>query len=161
MWPFDGRAQRPISPEVQALLDAIPAEFIDDGCSNSPDDIWGFELNYACRRHDWRYCSRAHDAGELHFDDKMDADRELGRLIGEALPWRWRWIRRVYLRAVQIGGGFDAYNSCGPEDGEACRHGLALPAWMEAPTVLQPEPKPKGPARKAKRKAKRTTGRRR
>ena len=112
MWPFDGRAQRPLSPEVQALLDAIPAEY---------------------------------------FVDKMDAERELGQLIGLALPWRWRWIRRVYLRAVQVGGGFDAYNSCGPEDGETCRHGMPLPAWMEPPPPVEP-PKPKAKRKRSGRR---------
>ena len=143
MWPFDGRAQRPISPGVQALLDEIPDEFIDDGCSNSPDEIWGFSLRHACRRHDWRYCSRCHDAGSMHFSDKMESDREISMIIGDALPWRWRWIRRLYLRAVQVAGGFDAYNSCGPEDGETCRHGMPLPSWMEPPPVEPQKPKAK------------------
>ncbi len=130
MWPFDGRAQRPHTEATDALLAEISAEFIDDGCSNAPDELWGFRFRFACRRHDWRYCSRSHPPGAMHYADKVDADAELARLLREALPWRWRWIARLYERAVRIGGGFDAYNSCGPEDGETCRHGVALPRWM-------------------------------
>jgi hypothetical protein len=132
MWPFTDRVQRPIPVEAQRLLDEIPDYFIDDGCSNSPDTIWGFDLRPFCKIHDWRYCGRSHPAGTMHYANKLVADDELAENIGSALPWRWRFVRILYLRGVQIGGGFDAWNSCGPEDGELCRHNVELPAWMHS-----------------------------
>ena len=90
---LDDKAQRPRPAEAAALLAEIPDSFIDDGCSNSPDSIWGFRFRWACRIHDWRYCSRAHAAGTMHYANKMVADDELYDFIGSSLPWRWRWVR--------------------------------------------------------------------
>ena len=129
---FDDRAQRPRPTRAVELLADISVDFVDDGCSNSPDTIWGFKFRWACRIHDWRYCSRSHLAGTMHYANKQVADRELRDFVGESLPWRWRWVRYFYLRGVQVGGGFDAWNSCGPEDGEFCRHNIALPLWMNS-----------------------------
>jgi hypothetical protein len=127
---FDDKAQRPRPAAAEAVLEEIPDSFIDDGCSNSPDTIWGFKFRWACRIHDWRYCSRSHPAGTMHYANKLGADDELYEFIGSSLPWRWRWVRWIYLRGVHVGGGFDAWNSCGPEDGPECRHNVELPAWM-------------------------------
>ena len=128
---LEGRAQRPIPPRAARILaEEIPEHFLDDGCSNSPDRIFGFDFRWSCKIHDWRYCGRCHPAGTMHYQNKLTADQELRENLKASLPWRWRWVSRVYWRGVQIGGGFDAWNSCGPENGDACRHGIARPTWM-------------------------------
>ena len=136
--PFDGRAQRPIPTEAAKWLREIPSEFSDDGCTNSPDSVFGFKFRWACRIHNWRYCSRCHPPGTMHYESKLKADAELARYIGSSLPFRWRWVRRIYLRGVHVGGGFDAWNSCGPEDGDTCRHGIAMPDWMHSGNLASP-----------------------
>ena len=128
---FDGRSQRPLPQMALEILKKIPTEFHDDGCSNSPDEVFGFEFRWACRIHDWRYCTRCHLPGTMHYASKQRADRELRQFIRASLPWRWRWVSRIYWRGVQAGGGFDAWNSCGPEDGQRCRHNVAMPSWMQ------------------------------
>ena len=122
--PFDGRAQLPIPPEAQLVLEQIPEGFADDGCSNAPDQFWGFDFTWACRIHDWRYCTRCHDPAIMHNDTRFRADGELAINIRNALPWRWRWLAFFYERAVRAAGGYDAFDSCGPEDGPRCRHGM-------------------------------------
>ena len=124
------RAQRPIPAEAQAILDTIPAEFVDDGCSNSPDGWFGFDLRFACRIHDWRYCGRCHRAEFMDQARRHRADAELERNIQSVLPWRWRWVGWFYLRAVHVAGGIEAWDSCGLEEGELCRHRMPLPPWM-------------------------------
>lgn len=110
-----------------ALLADIPLEFVDDGCSASPDALFGYDLRWACQIHDWWWCTRAHPLGSLTEDWKAAGDHILGVLVRSALPYGLRWIGTLYLRAVRKYAG--AYNSCG-HDGEKCRHGLARPPWM-------------------------------
>ena len=129
---LDGRLQRPIPKEAKRTLAEIPEHFRDDGCSSSPDDLFGFDFRWACRIHDWRYCTRCHPAGSMTWQRKNDADGELKENIRTSLPWRWRWVRFLYHRAVFIGGNFGAYDTCGPEAAECCRHGMAMPGWMRA-----------------------------
>ncbi len=148
MWGLDGRAQRPMPNLAARLLQDIPDVFTDDGCSNAPDAIFGFRFDWACRIHDWRYCSRCHPAGTMHYANKQTADHELSNHMGATLPWRWRWVRRIYLRGVQAGGGFDAWNSCGPEDGEFCRHNIELPPWMASANVEVPPGRKGGRSRR-------------
>lgn len=125
------RAQRPIPKEASALLrGSVPASFKDDGCTNSPDSIFGFDFKWACRIHDWRYCTRCHDPGSMTYETKLRADMELKRHFKSSLPLRWRWIRYVYYAGVLAGGGFNAFDSCGPEEGETCRHDVTSPQWM-------------------------------
>lgn len=127
---FNGRAQRPVPEKAKGVLNQIPKTFKDDGCSNSPDDLWGFDFGWACRIHDWRYCTRCHPAGSRDYEHRQRADRELRENLRTSLPWRWRWVSWIYWRGVQAGGGFDAWNSCGPEDGDRCRHNRKMPRWM-------------------------------
>lgn len=124
------RSQRPPGGVALGLLQQIPAGFVDDGCSSAPDELFGFDFGYACRIHDWLYCTRAHAAGTMTAAHRAYADGMLGELVREALPWRWRWVGWIYRAAVHRYGGIDAFDSCGLEAGPLCRHGLAPPGWM-------------------------------
>jgi hypothetical protein len=124
------RAQYPIPSTGESALREIPKNFVDDGCSNSPDGWFGFEFQWACRIHDYRYCTRCHDPGTMTYGMKLFADNELKRNIRYSLPWRWRWVRYVYHAGVWFGGNFSAWDSCGPDAGEVCRHGMSQPDWM-------------------------------
>lgn len=132
------RAQRPTPADAQAILHTIPKEFQDDGCTNAPDAWFGFELRWACRIHDWRYCSRCHRAEFMGQSNRHRADAELARNVQSALPWRWRWVGWIYLRTVDQFGGVDAWDSCGFEALDRCRHGMALPPWL----LISVEPTP-------------------
>ncbi len=113
-----------------AILADIPLEFRDDGCSSSPDALFGYDLRWACRIHDWWWCTRAHPLGQLTEDWKAAGDHILGVLVRSALPWGLRWIGTLYLRAVRRFAG--SYDSCGHEE-LYCRHCLARPHWMLMP----------------------------
>ncbi len=110
-----------------SILADIPLEFVDDGCSASPDALFGYDLRWACRIHDWWWCTRAHHLGALNEDWKAAGDHILGLLVRSALPFGLRWVGMVYLRAVRKYAG--SYNSCG-HDAEWCRHSLRRPHWM-------------------------------
>ena len=122
----------PIPEAAQAILARIPPHFHDDGCTRSPDSIFGFDFRWACRIHDWRYCSRAHVAGRMTYGYKVAADYELRENIESGPPWRWRWFAPIYQGAVLFAGGWNAFDSCGIERGPVCRHDLELPDWMRA-----------------------------
>ena len=126
-------SQLPIPDQAQRVLARIPAEFQDDGCSNSPDRWFRFNFRWACRIHDWRYCSRAHPPMAMTQDGRHFADEELAANIRASLPWRWRWLRFVYEFAVYRYGGVEAWNSCGPARGAVCRHNLPVLPWLMAP----------------------------
>ena len=117
--------------QLRRTLACVPPEFVDDGCSSAPDDLFGADLQPACRVHDWRYCTRAHGPGELDQDYRRQADAELARNTRALLPLGLGWIGWLYWRAVHDFGGDAAYDSCGWSAGERCRHGLEPPAWMQ------------------------------
>ena len=119
-----------LAAPVSAVLTlaGIPRGFMDDGCSNSPDEWFQFNFRWACRIHDWRYCTRCHPADEMTQTHRHAADKELAANIRASLPWRWGWLRYVYLFGVWRYGGVNAWNSCGPEVGTMCRHGMPLRA---------------------------------
>jgi len=129
-------SQLAVPPEARAVLALIPTEFVDDGCSNSPDRWFRFNFRWACRVHDWRYCTRCHPPYEMTQDGRHFADEELATNIRMSLPWRWRWLRFVYEFAVYRYGGVEAWNSCGYRRGERCRHNMTLPPWLMAPESL-------------------------
>ncbi len=100
----------------------IPAHFIDDGCTNWPDKICGSNMKPACRRHDFKYCSRCHD--EMSPLLQQVADLALRVEIREALPWWSQWTRWPVFWALRLVGNF-AYDSCGTDE-ELCRHGMRI-----------------------------------
>lgn len=127
---FFKREQLPTPEDAKRLLELIPAEFSDDGCSNAPDGIFGFDFKWACRIHNWSYCTRCHGPGTRTHLVKVQADNRLKRHIDQSLPFRWSWVKYVYYTAVWRYGGMGAFNSCGPEVGFKCRHQMVMPEWM-------------------------------
>jgi len=115
---------------MQKILDKMPKEFVDDGCSNAPDKIFGYDLSGACRVHDWRYCTRCHEPGTMSLEAQKAADRELRNNLSGLLPWRWRWLKWVYYVAVWRYGGFGSWDSCGLGAGQTCRHEMPPQQWM-------------------------------
>ena len=130
MWPFDGRSQKPMPLLARHMLDEIPRGFVDDGCSNARDSIFGFDFRFACRIHDHAYCTRRWPAGHMTQAHRRVADENLGMMIRAVLPRRWRWVGWWYRRGVHLGGGVSAFDSCGPTQGDLCRHGMSKPEWM-------------------------------
>lgn len=126
------REQLPYPDRALHILEhEIPDDFTDDGCSNSPDSLWGFSFRDACRIHDWRYCTRCHLPGSMTQSARHKADRELAQNIRARLPKRWRWVRYLYYFMVWKEGGTSAFDSCGPDAGGQCRHGQPMPSWMK------------------------------
>lgn len=108
--------------------------FRDDGLSGGfPDWIYGrWNLRLAGRVHDWHYCGRCHRAGTMNQAHRKFADRALRQHARELLPW-WLSLAPLILYAgVRFGGGGSAWNSCGPDQGELCRHNVPQPDWMLA-----------------------------
>ena len=132
MWPFTQREQLPKPQWVKELLRRIPADFIDDGCSHAPDSWTGFDLRHACRIHDYDGCTRCHPPGSRTLLAMKQANSTLERVIAEALPFRWRWLKWPYYYAVKRLNGDVAWDSCGPEAGFLCRHNQRTPEWMKA-----------------------------
>jgi hypothetical protein len=118
-----------IPQEAQKNLKKIPKGFKDDGCTNSPDKLFGFNFKWACQIHDWRYCSRCHEPRNMRHQDKVAADRELRKNIKSSLPFRWRWVAFVYYTAVWRYGGLGSWDSCLTTD-KKCRHNVGKPKWM-------------------------------
>ncbi len=138
---FDRRRQASIPPDAKTSLTKIEAEFRDDGCSNALDGILGFDFAWACRIHDWEYCTRTQPQGSMTYGKKVCADERLKRFIYSALPWWLDWAPPLYHFGVFLGGGFAAFDSCGPGPYGAneeqrvaglCRHSLPMPGWMAA-----------------------------
>lgn len=130
-----------IPPAAFRLLLQIPREFVDDGCSWAPDRLFGVDLSWACRLHDALYCTRAHTEGALTSHWRRLVDTLLRALVDEALlghPLR-PLVARTYFAAVRLFGG--SFNTCGPNAGSRCRHGLTRPAWMTSASadIRQPE----------------------
>jgi hypothetical protein len=61
----------------------------------------------------------------------MAADKELRRNIALSFP-RWLgWVRFLYYRGVRRFGSMTAWDSCGYDAGEWCKHNIKRPLWME------------------------------
>jgi hypothetical protein len=59
------------------------------------------------------------------------ADEELRMHMRASLPWYTRvWVPLVYRVVVRLFGNFGAWDGCGPESGDLCRHNVSMPAWM-------------------------------
>jgi hypothetical protein len=116
---------------------ASPAEILSDGCSSAGKILerfcrrLGFELEPACKEHDWAGCTRCHPEGELELAGaKAGAAWQLRWRVREALPWWLHYTAGMVFVAVRTAGGY--WNSCGPEAGARCRHGQGMPPWMAA-----------------------------
>lgn len=58
------------------------------------------------------------------------ADEEIKFNVRSALPRRHRWFSIIVYIALWRYGGIEAFDSCGPEVGERCRHNMKRPVWM-------------------------------
>jgi hypothetical protein len=118
------------------VTDPIPADFVTDGCSSLGQVVerllrWlDYEIEPFCKRHDWRYCTRCQPPGSMTYAAKIRADHELADGMASILPRALDWTAGAVYRGVVIGGPFNAWDSCGPEAGERCRHGQLAPQWM-------------------------------
>jgi hypothetical protein len=117
----------PIALRTAAL---IPAEFVDDGCSKAPDFLFRVNLRWACRIHDWWWCTRAHPPGTMTDEYRQAGDAFLGAVIRYALSRHP--LRHLAYTAYRWGPwfGWRGFNTCGPEAGARCRHNLPKPGWM-------------------------------
>jgi hypothetical protein len=123
--------QRRIAQIASYTLTSIPERFTDDGCSYSPDSLFHSEIGWACRIHDFRYCSRSEGPTEMLPEQRMAADKELRDNLALSFP-RWLgWVRFLYYRAVRRFGSMHAWDSCGYDAGERCKHNMNRPLWME------------------------------
>ena len=104
--------------------------FVDDGLSWFPDWIYArWDLHLAGRVHDWLFCTRCHRPGSMTRGAEKHANRVLRKLARDLLPW---WIRAtpfILYYGVKF-GAHSAWDSCGPDVGERCRHDIARPVWM-------------------------------
>jgi hypothetical protein len=107
-------------------------DFEDDGLSGGFPD-WMYKkwlLGLAGRVHDWNYCTRCHKAGSMTDPKKKWADKALRKHARELLPWYLCLAPIVLYVGVRVGGGFGSWDSCGPEEGDRCRHNIEQPQWM-------------------------------
>ena len=123
---------------AQELLARVPNHFYDDGCSRAPDSWFGFDFGWACRIHDWGYCTRSHPRGTMTPGYKVAHDHLLGVFVSASLPSMWKWIGPLY-KATVLAVGFNSYHTCGvpPKgarprqvDADLCRHDMPRPDWM-------------------------------
>lgn len=110
----------------------IPDGFKDDGCTKWFDKLFGYDLSDLCRAHDYAYCTRCHPPGCMTYGAKIRADLELSKGMKARLPWWLDWTSGAVYRSVYLFGPFNAFDSCGPEAGERCRHNMPRPDWMPA-----------------------------
>ena len=61
---------------------------------------------------------------------KIFADKALRKHARELLPWYLNVAPIVLYVGVRVGGGFGSWDSCGPEEGDRCRHNIKQPDWM-------------------------------
>jgi hypothetical protein len=110
-------------------------DFKDDGLSWFPDWIYRLILRHnitpAGRAHDWGYCSRCHKRREMTSERRLFADRALRKHARELLHGHFRITPLVLYAGVRLFGR-KAWNSCGPDEGERCRHDIEQPVWMRA-----------------------------
>lgn len=117
-------------------MSSVPEGFYSDGCSSAPDSIFGNDLSWACRIHDWEYCTRSHPAGSRTAPRRKTADKQLGTDVRGSLPFGLRWIGFVYWRAVaRI--AYNKWDSCGWDAGQLCRHDIPRPGWMTQPAITE------------------------
>jgi hypothetical protein len=125
------RKKRQVARAAYHALNDIPDRFIDDGCSYSPDSIFHNEIGWACRIHDYRYCSRSMGPRDMEPHLRLAADKELRANIALSVPKWLGWIRWLYYRAVRHFGSQTSWDSCGYDAGVRCRHNLLRPRWMD------------------------------
>ena len=79
--------------------------FCDDGCTTSPDGILGYDFSWACRIHDWRYCTRCHPPDSMsqlarRFADEVSSSPS--SLLVISIRWRTFSGRTVCQQTTRI-----------------------------------------------------------
>jgi hypothetical protein len=104
---YDEYTYKATRPSYNDILPLIPPDFVDDGCSFSPDKFWCCgRITEVCRVHDYLY-----DKGGSEADRKF-ADSVLRRGIIECArrgKWKYirtRWVAFIYWRATRRCGKF-------------------------------------------------------
>jgi hypothetical protein len=117
-----------------ALIFQLWPDFRDDGLSGGfPDWVYAsYNLRLAGRVHDWHYCTRCHPAGSMTQAARRFADLALRQHARELLPWWLRVAPWVLYLGVHWFGDEAAWDGCGPEQGDLCRHNIEQPVWMRA-----------------------------
>jgi hypothetical protein len=122
---------------VRAVIPHVapPEGFVSDKCSSLGKLLertlrWlGYEIEPWCVEHDVAGCTRCHAEGALELAGaKVAAAWVLRERIRTTLPWWLHWTAGQVFVAVATAGGY--WNTCGPEAGDLCRHGMRQPAWM-------------------------------
>lgn len=112
----------------------LTPDFVDDGLSGGFPD-WMYErwnLHLAGRVHDWHYCTRCHRAGTMDQTHRKYADLCLRVHSQQLLPWWMNVAPWVLYFGVRWFGDERAFDSCGADVGERCRHNMLQPTWMRA-----------------------------
>jgi hypothetical protein len=132
-------SRRPIPHDLYGLLLRRPDTWVDDGLSNFPDSILGWDISPAGTGHDMGYCTRMWPAGQLDRAHREHYDAKLGEWVRALLPFGLRLVGYAVFAATYQLGGLKAFNSCGPKAYGAsagqiaqglCRHGVPKPEWM-------------------------------
>lgn len=137
--------RRPAPPDLQALLDVLPESWVDDGLTNFPDSVFGWDISQAGTGHDAFYCTRMWPAGTMDRAHRELGDRKIGEWIHALLPWGLRQTGLAVSWTVYQVGGMKAFDSCGLDPYGAteyqrhmklCRHGVMMPPWLSAAAAL-------------------------
>ena len=108
--------------------------FVDDGLSWFPDWIYKYILRHnltpAGRVHDWHYCSRCYKRNGMTPERRLFVDRALRKHARRILHGHFHIAPLVLYAGVRAFGWMRAWDSCGPDVGERCRHDIARPVWM-------------------------------
>ena len=81
-------------------------DWSSDGCSNSPDNPFGFNLVKACYRHDFGY-RNYRDQGRFTEDNRLTIDNQFRDDMYEVCDGNWacnRFADTYYLAVRQFGG---------------------------------------------------------
>lgn len=119
-----------VPPAAYRWLQRIPDYFQDDGCSAAPDRLFRRDLNWACRIHDWWWCTRCHPKGSMTQSWRKAGDALLASFIRQALTDHP--LRGLAYLAYRWGPWFgrNGFDTCGSEVGTYCRHNIPRPSWM-------------------------------
>jgi hypothetical protein len=127
----DKRAVHKLLRKANRLLNFIPERFVDSTSLTSPDSAMKNSLGWMTRIYDWRLCTRAHVKGDMPMTVKPHY-QELKLHFRLRAPW-YKYLNRIVywkLRRWVLPEREKAYNMCGLQAGDRCRHNMPIPLWM-------------------------------